>query len=319
MRSSAGPPGGGAPGERSVPEAQRHFREGLLYGLAAYGWWGLVPLYFDAVRTVPPREVLAHRVVWSVLFLALLLTLAGRWPELRRCFRSPRVLTALAVSAALIAVNWFVYIYSVVTRQITQASLGYFITPLVSVLLGLVFFRERLRPWQWLAVGLVAGGVGLMTLAADTFPWIALCLAFSFGFYGLLRKTLPVDGVVGLAVETLLLLPPAVGYLIYLGREGQLTLGSRGVGLDALLALGGVVTTVPLVCFVQAARRLPLSTLGFLQYLSPTLQLVLAVTLYGEAMGPDRLGSFVLIWTALGLFTWDSVRAYQKEIVAEEA
>ena len=199
-------------------------QQGLLYGLIAYGWWGLVPLYFNelAKNGVPPLEVLAHRIVWSVLFLVALLALLHRWADLVRCLRSPRLLRTLLLTTVLIAINWFVYIYSVSTNQIVQASLGYFITPLVSVLLAVGFLGERLRRLQWLAVSLATVGVVVMTVAGAALPWIALSIALSFSFYGLLRKGLPVDGLTGLSVETLFLLPAAASYLVYLNQRGQL-------------------------------------------------------------------------------------------------
>jgi chloramphenicol-sensitive protein RarD len=285
-------------------------REGLFYGLAAYGFWGLVPLYFKAISQVPPAEVLAHRIVWSVVFLALLVGVGGRWRDLAGCFRSRAVLRTLLASTLLIAVNWFVFIYAVSTGRLIQASLGYFITPLVSVLLGLVFLRERLRPGQWLAVALAATGVVYQAVAAGQLPWIALALAGSFGVYGLLRKTVRVDGLIGLSVETLLLLPAALGFLGYEAARDGLAWGGGDWTMDLLLALSGVVTTVPLVCFAQAARRLRLSTLGFLQYLSPSLAFLLAVGVFREEFAAGQLVSFGCIWAGLAIYSVDSVLAY---------
>jgi chloramphenicol-sensitive protein RarD len=287
-------------------------REGLLYGLAAYGWWGLVPLYFNAIADLPPEEVLAHRIVWSLVFLGLLLQYGRRWREVGRCFRTRAVLLALLTSTLLIAVNWYCYIYAVSTHQLVQASLGYYITPLVSVFLGMVWFKERLRNLQWAALALAGLGVVTLAWAQGEWPWVALAIAGSFGFYGLLRKQVAVDGVIGLSVEILLLLPAAAGYLLYLHATDALTLGTKGTQIDVLLALSGVVTTVPLVCFAQAARRLPLSTLGFLQYLSPTIQLALAVLLFRERF-TDQLVSFACIWVALAVYTWDLMRGFRRQ------
>jgi chloramphenicol-sensitive protein RarD len=295
----------------AVTEAARAARQGVLYGLAAYGLWGVVPVYFKAIATVPPAEVLAQRIVWSVAFLVLILTAFGRWAEVRDGLRSRPVLLRLLATTVLIALNWFAYIYGVSTGQIVQASLGYFVTPLVNVLFGLVFFRERLRPWQWAAVTLAAVGVVYLVARAGGVPWIALTLALSFGLYGLLRKQVPLDGLVCLAVETFLLLPAALGYLGWLWAEGRLALGSGERSRDWLLLASGVVTTVPLVCFGQAARRLRLTTLGFLQYLSPSLQLGLAVLVFGEGFGPTQAVSFGLIWAALALYSADALRAYR--------
>jgi chloramphenicol-sensitive protein RarD len=283
-------------------------QQGLLYGLAAYGWWGLVPLFFKELTAarVPPFEVFAHRIVWSLALLAGLLVVLARWGDLLRCLRSPRLLRTLLVTTLLIAVNWYFYIYAVDSNQLVQASLGYFITPLVNVVLGIVFLRERLRRLQWWAVGLAALGVVLLTVAARQPPWIALAVAFSFGFYGLLRKQLPVDGLTGLSVETLFLLPFAAGYLLYLGWTGALALG-HSARLDALLLCSGVVTAVPLLCFGQAARRLPLTLLSFLQYLSPSMQLLMAVALYHEPFPLATQVSLACICLALVLLSADSL------------
>jgi chloramphenicol-sensitive protein RarD len=289
-----------------------HSREGLLYGLAAYGIWGLVPLYFKAISQVPAEEILAHRVAWSAVFLAGVLSLAGRWQELARCFRSGVILGSLLASTLLIAVNWYVFIYAVNTRQVLQTSLGYFVTPLVSVVLGLVFFQERLRPGQWLAVGLAGWGVVNLAIATGELPWISLTLAGSFGVYGLVRKALAVDGLVGLSVETFLLLPAAAGFLVYQAIHQSISWGTMDPATNVLLPLSGVVTAVPLICFGQAARRLRLSTLGFLQYIAPSLALLLAVTVFREPFEWQQLTCFACIWTALAIYSVESVLAYRK-------
>lgn len=296
------------------------WREGYLYGLAAYGWWGLVPLYFKLLVEVAPLEVLAHRILWSVVFLALLLTLGGRWRQLGECLRSPKIVGVLLVSSVLIAINWFIYILSVDSGKVVQASLGYFITPLVSVLLGILFLGERLRMLQALALALATLGVLYLTLQGNEFPWLSLTLAFSFSFYALLRKTLSIDGILALAAETIFLLPAALFYLFVLAWD-EIALGTISWQMDLLLAFSGVVTTVPLVCFGQAARRLPLSSLGFLQYLSPSIQFLVAVAVFGEPLDRAKVISFLCIWTALILFTVDSVRTFRTralEMVAEE-
>jgi chloramphenicol-sensitive protein RarD len=287
-------------------------RAGLLYGLAAYGWWGLVPLYFKAVADLPAVEILAQRIVWSVAFLAMVLAWARRWQDVARCFRDRRLLLTLLGSTVLIALNWLAYIYSVTSGQLVQSSLGYFILPLVSIALGMVWFKERLRPLQLAAVAVAAAGVLELTRANGELPWIAMVIAFSFGFYGLLRKRAAVDGLVGLSVEVALLLPVAAGYLCYLGLTGALSLGAQGAATDLLLVLSGVVTAVPLLCFGQAARRLPLSALGFLQYLSPTLALVLGVVLYEEEFGTKEAISFGLIWGALVVYSFDMARTLRR-------
>jgi chloramphenicol-sensitive protein RarD len=281
----------------------------LLYGLAAYGFWGVMPLYFRAVQAIKPLELLAHRIVWSVVLVALILTVWRRWPDLMRSVRDGQLLRLLFASALLVALNWLVYIYGVSTKRVLQTSLGYFINPLFSVVLGMVFFRERLRPWQWIALGLATAGLGYLIFQLGELPWIALALAATFGLYGLIRKKTPVDGLIGMGVETMLLVPAALIGLAFGVTRGHTTFGTNDWLTDGLLLLSGVVTTVPLVCFGQAARRLPLSTLAFLQYLAPTIQLLLAIWVFDEPFLPVQRISFGLIWTALFLITVDALRS----------
>ncbi len=294
-------------------------REGLIYGLACYGLWGIAPLYFKAVIAVPPLELLAHRVVWSLLLLALILTAQHRWAAVRSYLSTPRLLRGLALSAVLVATNWLVYIYGVATEQIVQTSLGYFINPLVSVLLGTLVLGERLRPMQVFAVLVAATGVVLLTQQTGGVPWIALGVALSFGFYGLVRKVLPVEAVSGLAVETLVLLPVSTAYLAWLAWAGEGHFRAGRTGLDALVLFSGVVTTVPLLCFAQAARRLRLATIGFLQYLAPTLQFLLAVLVYREPFHFWQAVCFGCIWAALALYSLDSAFAYRRLTLARAA
>jgi chloramphenicol-sensitive protein RarD len=289
-------------GERPEKRAR-----GLLYGLAAYAGWGVMPLYFKAVRAVEPMELLAQRIVWCVLLLAAVLTVQRRWPDWLRCVRTRRLVSLLFISSVLVGSNWLIYIHGVATDRITQASLGYFINPLFSVLLGVVFFHERLRPWQVAAVALAMVGVAYHVYALGELPWIALGLAGSFGLYGLVRKVAPVDAVVGLTVETLLLAPMALAYLAWQAARGTMAFGQHGPQLDVLVLLSGVVTAIPLLFFGAAARRLPLSTLGFLQYLGPSMQLGLAVWLYQEPFNREHAVTFGLIWTALAIFTLEAL------------
>jgi chloramphenicol-sensitive protein RarD len=285
-------------------------REGLVYGLAAYGLWGLVPLYFQLFKgSVPAFEIVAQRILWSAVFLAAILTISGRWPDVARCFRTRALLAPLVITSLLIAANWVVYILSVYLERIAEASLGYYILPLVSVEIGLVFFRERLRRGQWIALGLANVGVAMLTAQAGEWPWIALTLAGSFGVYGAIRKTVPVDGLTGLSVETFLLSPIALAYLGWQARQGTLTAVPDRWDLVGLVALSGIVTATPLLCFGQAARRLPLSTMGFLQYISPSLQLVIALRTESPAGG--WLG-FAVIWVALAIYTVDSLAFYRR-------
>lgn len=284
-------------------------REGYLFGIGAYGLWGLVPLYFKLLTgEVQPLEILSHRVVWTVLFLALLVTIIRRWSYVVDAIRSPHVVGLLFLSSWLIAINWYVYIYSVDINEIKQASLGYYITPLVSVLLGLLILGEQLRPLQWYALALATIGVLMRVILLGQFPTIAIALALSFSFYSLIRKKTPVDALTGLIIESTFLMPVAVGMWLWWKIDGTLAFGEKSRSLDTLIIASGVVTALPLLCFGQAARRLPLSALGFLQYLSPTIQLLLAIFFFGESV--DLLGwfSFSIIWWALILFSVDSIR-----------
>jgi chloramphenicol-sensitive protein RarD len=289
-------------------------KRGILYGIAAYGAWGLFPLYFKAVAAVAPVEVLAHRAVWSFLVLAVLIAALGRWTELWRELRSRRLLLMLAFSTLLIAFNWLVFIYSVASGQVLQSSLGYFINPLVNVLLGVAVLRERLRPWQVVSVLLALAGVAVMAGFAGHAPWIALTLAVTFALYGLMRKVMPVDGLVSLTVETLAMMPAALAYLGYLAATGQ---GEHNdPRLLGLLALSGPVTTVPLLFFGAAARRLRLSTMGILQYLSPTLQFLLAVIVFREPFATAQIVTFACIWAGIAVYTADSFRAARQARLA---
>ena len=267
--------------------------------------WGLFPIYWKALGDIPALEVVAHRTVWGLVFVALWVTVRQRWSEVRAAVQSPRTLAVLAGTAALISVNWLLYVWAVVHDHVTEASLGYFINPLVSVVLGVVVLRERLNRAQGLAVGLATAGVAVMTFGVGRLPWIALVLAVSFGLYGLARKTVAADAVIGLLVETAMLTPLAVGYLGLLAAGGTGALGRTGVAVDTLLILGGAVTAVPLVLFTLGARRLPLSTVGMIQYLAPTGQFLLAVLVYREPFTALHAASFGLIWLALGILTWD--------------
>jgi chloramphenicol-sensitive protein RarD len=279
-------------------------RAGLAMGLGAYLSWGFIALYFRLVRHVPPVGVVAYRVLWSVIFLAVLLSVLGGWDEVRRAVRSRTTMLGLCGSSILIAANWVVFVWAIEHAQVMQASLGYFINPLVSVLLGMTFLRERLRKAQWLACALAAVGVARLTASVGTLPWVALALALSFGFYGLLRKLIPVGALVGLTVETTLLAPLALAYILIETHPAQLTPATHG-----LLALAGPVTALPLLMFAGAARRLKLSTMGFLQYLAPTCQLLLAVFAFGEPFTRAQAISFSLIWAALAVFSVDSAMA----------
>ncbi len=301
-------------GSRTPPSAQR---VGVTCGIAAYGFWGLVPIYFKAVRHVPALEVLAHRIVWSVVFLLVLTLIERNWGAVRSCLRSPRALLTLSVTTLLIAVNWVGFIWAVANDQVMQASLGYFINPLVNVLLGFVFLRERLRRWQGLSVALATIGVLYLTFAAGQFPALGLLLAGTFGFYGLLRKVVKIEALVGLTIETCLLLVPALAFLTWQIVQGSAAFGSGSLRTDLLCMAAGLVTAVPLLWFAAAARRLRLATMGFLQYLAPTGHFLLAVWAYGEPFARANAIAFGLIWTALVIYTLDAawgVRADRNKV-----
>lgn len=299
-----------------IPDTPESRRTGTIYGLAAYGWWGLAVIYFKAVAHVPPLEVLAQRIVWSLPLLFGLLALRGRLGEIRTALRDRRTLAILLVTTLLIGSNWLIYIVAVSTGHILQSSLGYYINPLVNVVLGMVFLGERLRPAQWASVLLAAAGVLYLALSYGRPPWFALSLAATFALYGLLRKTVRAEGSVGLTVETTLLLPAAVGFLLVQGSRDRLAFGDVSLATDLLLAASGLVTAMPLIWFANAIRRLPLTTMGFLQYLSPTLQFLLAVAVYGEPFNRSHLLTFGCIWTALAVYSVDAALATRRRATA---
>jgi chloramphenicol-sensitive protein RarD len=286
-------------------------RSGLLCGLAAYTAWGFIPLYFRAVSDVSPFIVLCHRIFWSVLFLVVVMSVRNQWPMIWQVFRNRRNLLLLSAGAAFIAINWLIFIYSVASHQVLQSSLGYFINPLFSIFLGMIFLRERLRRWQWAAVIIAAIGVLNLALRSDRFPWIALSLAGSFGMYGLVRKKVDIDSLHGLLVETAVLLPVA---LVVLALPAARHVSAHSLGL---LSLSGVITAVPLLFFGVALRRLKLSTMGFLQYVGPTLQFLVALVVFHEALDQAKLASFALCWLAIGVYAADSILTRQPQVCEE--
>jgi len=294
--------------ELSVEEsAARTARQGVLFGLTAYSIWGSFPLFFKALHGAAPLEIVCHRIFWSVALLLVLLYLRRQLGRLLETLKDRSTLLTLCASTLLIATNWLVFIYAIQRGEVLQSSLGYFITPLLSVLLGFLFLRERLSRWQQLSVLLALLGVLNLTFHHGQFPWIALVLATSFGLYGLLRKLAKVEAMVGLTVETLLLAPFALGYLLYLGSQQQGSFGVGSLRLDLLLPLSGAVTAIPLLLFVGAARRLQLATIGFLQYITPSLHFVLAVVLYREPFSAGHLISFLFIWAGLAIYSADAL------------
>lgn len=281
---------------------------GIIYAASAFTCWGLFPLYFRQLAELPAAEVLVHRVVWSFVLMALVLAVRRQWAWLGLALRQPRVLGAFAASALLLSINWVTYIWSVTNGHVVEASLGYFINPLVNVLLGCVVLRERLRRVQWAALALAALGVVWLGVLAGRPPWIALVLAASFGVYGLLRKVATLGAVEGLALETLLLAPLAFVVLAWWTVQGTGHFPAPSLATNLWLIGVGPITAVPLMLFAAGARRVSMTTLGLLQYIGPTLQLALGVWLFGEPFGPARLVGFALIWTALLIYTADGWR-----------
>jgi chloramphenicol-sensitive protein RarD len=288
------------------PEARRHQATGVAAAAGSYLIWGLFPLYFRALAGVPAPEVLAHRILWSSVFMVLVVSAARRWGDVLRQLRVPGTLPTLAASALLISTNWLVYIWAVHQGHVVEASLGYFVNPLVSVLLGVVFLHEPLSRRQAAAVALAAAGVLVLLVQAGRPPWVALTLAGTFGLYGLLRKRARVDPLAGLLAEVCMLLPLAGAWLGWLWLGGTAHFGA-GARVTLLLGASGVVTAVPLLLFAVGVGRLRLSTVGLLQYLNPTAQLLIAVFAFGEPFGAGHLVAFGCIWASLALYTADAL------------
>ena len=284
-------------------------RRGALYGASSYALWGLFPLYWPLLRPASDGAVLAHRMVWSLVVMAVVLSVSGSWRAFGRLLADRGRVARLALAATLLSVNWGTYIYGVDTGHVVETSLGYFINPIFTVLLGVLVLRERLRPAQWVAVGVAVVAVCVLTVQAGRPPWIALVLAVSFGGYGLLKKTVRVPAVEGFAVETAVLAPVAAAYL---ALSGGGTLAGHGAGHALLLASTGLVTTVPLLMFAGAARRLPLYALGVLQYIAPTMQFLIGVAVRHEPLPLLRMLGFALVWAGLAVFTTDLVRARRR-------
>jgi chloramphenicol-sensitive protein RarD len=287
-------------------------RRGYLYGLTAFTLWGFFPLYFRLLEPSPPLEILAHRVVWSAVFIGFVLTALRNWRFLRRLLRDPRLVGGVTLAAVLIALNWGTYIYGVNSSRVVETALGYFITPLFTVVLGVVVQRERLRRWQWVAVGIGAAAVAVLTVDYGRLPYIALVLAGSFGTYGLIKKRLSLPPAEGLFVESAALALPALAYLGWLNATGHARFGHVSVLHTTLMVLAGVATAVPLLLFAASANRVPLVGLGILQYVAPILQLACGVLILHEPMPAARLAGFALVWVALVIFTTDTLRAARR-------
>ncbi len=291
-------------------------KKGVIFAFLAYFMWGVFPFYFKALHDVPAIQILGHRFVWSVVFLAIILTVMRGWKDFRRVITGKLVLVYL-IASCLLAINWYTYIWSVNNGHIVEASLGYFINPLVNVFLGVVFLKERLKLWQWLPIGLAAVGVSYLTIASGALPWIPLTLAFSFGLYGLMKKIAPLNPLHGLSMETGLLFIPALLFLVYEEVSGMGSFGHLGTLNAVLLMFAGVVTALPLLLFAGAAHRIPLSMMGLVQYVTPTMQFLVGVLAYHEAFTTERMITFCIIWLALLIYSVSGVWQYQKRVRAE--
>ncbi len=278
-------------------------RTGILSAALAFLCWGLFPLYFHALREVPPIQIMGHRIVWSLTFLALILSFRRQWAWLPALRARPRVIALFTLSALLLSGNWLLYIWAVNNGHVIESSLGYFINPLVNVMLGYLVLKERLRVWQWLAIALAACGVMWLTWQAGRMPWIALLLAASFGAYGLMRKTAALGALEGLSFETMLLFPFALGFLIWLSMTDQNAfINTTSESTRWLLIASGPITAIPLLLFATGARSIPLSVLGLLQYIGPSIQLALGIYFFHEVFTTERMIGFAVIWTALALY-----------------
>jgi chloramphenicol-sensitive protein RarD len=287
---------------------------GIPLGLTAYAIWGFMPLYFKLLTTVQPTEIVAHRILWSLILLGILATIWHRWGAVRAALTTGTVLVTLIATACLIAINWLVYIYAIVSGHVLEGSLGYYLNPLVNVLFGVLLLKERLTRAQVFACLLAAAGVAVLAAGAGSGLWISLTLALSFASYGFLRKIAPVDALEGLWVETLVLAPVSLFWVLHLQAVGTAAFGHQGGTINLFLILGGAVTALPLLLFTAAAKRLPYSTLGFLQYIAPSIQLLLAVVVFHEPFGHAQALCFAAIWMALAIFSVEAIRTARARI-----
>lgn len=297
-----------------TPEQEAHrSRQGVIFALCAYViWGGIAPIYFKTVAHVPAFEVLAHRIIWAFFLVFILLAVTGRLQRVRAAFKYPALLGKLAIASVLIGINWFLFIWAVANDHILDASLGYYINPLLNVAIGMLFFAERLRKLQLAAVGLAIFGVAVQIITFGSVPWIALTLAASFATYGAIRKRLPFDSLTGLWLEILLLLPFILIWFFGFASSDTSNLANNPISLNLLLVMAGIITTVPLLFFTGAAQRIRYSTLGFFQYIAPSLMFILAVVVYGEALTKDKMVTFAVIWTALALYSYDAAKTHRQ-------
>lgn len=281
-------------------------KKGILYAIGAYGAWGFLPLYWKFLHNVPPEQILAHRMVWSLVVFAALLAYKNHWGWISKALKNRRIVLTFITTALLIGANWYIYIWAVNNNYIVESSLGYFINPLVNVLFGVFFFKEKLRAWQWSAIGLATAGVLYLTVTYGALPWIALALALTFGTYGVIKKKTSLSSLEGMSMETAILFLPALGFLLFQNSTGNGSFGHAGPGITLLLAFTGIITALPLLWFSTAAQMIPLSLLGIIQYLSPTFQLLIGTLIYHEPFDERRLLGFSLIWAGLLIYSVES-------------
>ena len=295
-----------------TPEEQTNAKKGVLLAIGAYTMWGIAPIYFKTITFVPALEILSHRVIWSFFFLAIIIHFSHQWRNVVSIFQSKSKMLYLIATALLIGANWLIFIWAINANHMLDASLGYYINPLINVVFGMLFLGERLRKLQWFAVALAAIGVAIQIVVFGSVPVVAFALAISFAFYGLLRKKVSVNGQTGLFIETLVLIPAALIYLAWFADSATSSMANNELNLNVLLISAGIVTTLPLLCFTGAATKLKLSTLGFFQYIGPSLMFLLAVLIYGEAFSTDKAITFTFIWGALVVFSYDGLTQVRK-------
>ncbi|HEX3007976.1 MAG TPA: EamA family transporter RarD [Bacteroidales bacterium] len=286
--------------------------KGIWYAVGAYGLWGLFPLYWKLLHHIPAIQLIGHRIVWSFVSLVVILVIINQFRKFKNSAISFSLIRIYSLAAILVGINWLTYVWAVNTDHVVETSLGYFINPLISVLIGVIFFREKLRLWQWIPIGIAAIGVLYLTFAFGALPWIALTLAFSFAFYGMVKKIAPLSSLHGLTLETVILFIPAALYLVYCEKAGEGALFHQGAGIDLLLIGAGLVTTIPLLMFAAAAKRIPLSIIGVLQYIAPTIQFLIGILVYHEAFTIKQFVGYCFVWVALLIFATDSFYAYRK-------
>ncbi len=290
--------------------------KGTWYAVGAYGLWGLFPLYWKLLHHIPALQLIGHRIVWSFISLFVVLIFLKQVKTFKKSALTGPMIRIYALAAILVGINWLTYVWAVNSGHIVETSLGYFINPLISVLIGVIFFRERLRLWQWVPIGIAGAGVLYLTLAFGKLPWIALTLAFSFAFYGMVKKVAPLGSLHGLTLETVILFLPAAFYLGYAEYNGTGALFHNGVGADLLMLGTGLITTIPLLLFAAAAKRIPLSVIGVLQYIAPTIQFFIGILVYHEAFSTRQFVGYCFVWVALIIFGMDSFSAYRNRIAA---